>query len=65
MNKNELVFHKSSYSNGQGECIEVADVPTGGAAVRDSKDTQGPVLRFTAGGWSAFVAGVHAGEFSN
>jgi hypothetical protein len=63
VNKNELVFHKSSYSNGEGNCVEVADVPTGGTAVRDSKDTRGPILRFTAGEWSAFIAGVDAGEF--
>jgi uncharacterized protein DUF397 len=47
---------KSSYSADQGECVEVAALPDGGRAVRDSKDPDGPVLRFTAGQWRAFLA---------
>jgi hypothetical protein len=31
--------------------------------VRDSKDTSGPVLRFTLDEWNAFVGGVRNGEF--
>jgi hypothetical protein len=41
----------------------VADLPDGGAAVRDSKDPASPVLTFTAQEWVAFVRGVKAGEF--
>jgi hypothetical protein len=45
-----------------GSCVEAA--PIGGeVAVRDSKDPDGPVLRFTAGEWSAFLAGVRDGDF--
>jgi hypothetical protein len=33
-------------------------------AVKDSKDANSPVLRFSAAEWQAFVAGVNAGEFS-
>jgi hypothetical protein len=45
-------------------CVEVADMPDGGVAIRDSKagDTS-PVLLFSADEWSAFVTGVKAGEF--
>jgi uncharacterized protein DUF397 len=32
-------------------------------AMRDSKSLDGPVLLFSAGTWSAFLAGVRAGEF--
>jgi hypothetical protein len=32
-------------------------------AVRDSKNPDGPVLRFTAGEWTAFLAGVRDGDF--
>jgi len=32
-------------------------------AVRDSKDTSGPVLVFTRDEWDAFVAGAKDGEF--
>jgi hypothetical protein len=31
--------------------------------VRDSKDPQGPVLRFTHSEWAAFVAGAKEGDF--
>jgi hypothetical protein len=60
-----LSWRKSSFSNGQGgNCVEVADLPDGGRAVRDSKDRgAGPVLRFTELEWKAFTAGVRAGEF--
>lgn len=43
-------------------CVEVAFID-GGVAVRDSKDPDGPVLRFTAAEWTAFVGGAKDGEF--
>ncbi len=59
-----LVWHKSSYSSGQGgNCVEVAQLDDGGRAVRDSKDPSGPALRFTPAEWAAFTAGVRDGEF--
>ena len=54
---------KSSLSFANGDCVEVASLPDGGVAVRDSKDTAGPVLQFTASEWTAFVAGARNGEF--
>jgi hypothetical protein len=57
-------FRKSSRSNGNGgACVEVADLPDGSRAVRDSKDREGPTLLFTPAEWQAFVAGVKQGEF--
>lgn len=56
-------WRTSSYSSAQGNCVEVADLPDGGRAVRDSKDRTGPVLRFTADEWEAFTARVRGGEF--
>jgi hypothetical protein len=44
-------------------CVEVASLPDGGRAVRDSKDPAGPVLRFTASEWDAFIGGAKDGEF--
>lgn len=54
---------KSSFSFANGNCVEVADLPGGHVGVRDSKDPQGLVLRFTPGEWHAFVGGVRNGEF--
>jgi Domain of unknown function (DUF397) len=52
----ELAWRKSSYSGSSGgNCVEVAALSEGGFAVRDSKDTDGPVLGFSADEWGAFV----------
>jgi hypothetical protein len=55
-------WKKSSRSSGNGQCVEMADVD-GAVAVRDSKDPTGPVLIFTSGEWTAFLAGAKDGEF--
>ena len=64
-NVDDLAWRTSSRSNGGGgNCVEVADLADGGRVVRDTKDHgQGPVLRFTAREWVAFVEGVKLGEF--
>jgi uncharacterized protein DUF397 len=47
-------WRKSSFSTDQANCVEVAfDGP--GVAVRDSKNTSGPVLVFPATTWAAFL----------
>ncbi|MFJ8083491.1 DUF397 domain-containing protein [Streptomyces sp. NPDC096205] len=51
-------WRKSSYSGDTGgDCVEVADLRPH-LAVRDSKNPDGPVLRFPATAWSAFVESV-------
>lgn len=46
-----------------GNCVEVAHTGTDEIWVRDSKNPDGAVLRFTRPEWDAFVQGVNAGEF--
>lgn len=58
-------WRKSSYSTAEGQCTEVAALPGGAVAVRDSKNPESGALRFTAGEWRVFVAGVKAGEFDS
>lgn len=54
---------KSSLSFSNGNCVEVASLSRGEIGVRDSKDSEGPVLRFTPDEWHAFLGGVQNGEF--
>ena len=58
-----LRWTKSSLSYSNGDCVEVADLPDGHIGVRDSKDPQGPVLRFSSSEWGAFLGGARNGEF--
>lgn len=53
-------WHKSSYSDHQGDCVETGTFPDArGVAVRDTKHHRtGPVLAFSADAWSAFLAKV-------
>ncbi len=57
-------FRKSSRSTAAGNCVEIAGLPSGHRAVRDSKDLAGPVLTFTSTAWAAFTTGVRSGEFN-
>ena len=52
-----------SYAN--GNCLEVASLPDGEIGVRDSKDPDGAVLRFTRDEWHAFLGGARNGEFDS
>ncbi|MFF7650597.1 DUF397 domain-containing protein [Streptomyces sp. NPDC007983] len=56
-------YRKSSYSGQEGNCVEIAVTAGGGRAVRDSKNPDGPSLRFTGEGWQAFLLGIERGTF--
>ena len=54
------LWRKSSYSNGQANCVEVAAMGGGCTlvTVRDSKAPDSPSLVFTAKVWQHFTVGV-------
>ncbi|MFF1417239.1 DUF397 domain-containing protein [Streptomyces sp. NPDC058280] len=59
-----LEWVKSSYSGNNGNCAEVAVMPDGRRALRDSKNSHGPALVFTTDEFNAFVRGFMDGEFT-
>lgn len=58
-------WQKSSFSNPNGNCVELAQLPDGGVAVRNSRHPGGPALVYTPAEMAAFVAGAKAGEFDH
>ena len=48
----DLAWRTSSFSGSEANCVEVA--ARDGVLVRDTKDTAGPVLRFSPAAWRAF-----------
>lgn len=56
---------KSSHSNAEGNCVEVAVLAGGRIAMRNSRDPEGPALVYTPAEVAAFVAGAKDGEFDH
>ena len=59
---NDLHWFKSSAS-ASGACVEVAHLPGGDVAVRDSKDRAKAPHVYTRRAWEAFLTGAKNGEF--
>ncbi|MFE2934682.1 DUF397 domain-containing protein [Streptomyces sp. NPDC059278] len=59
----QLIWRKSSYSSGNGQCLEVGDGIQDVTPVRDSKSDRGPLLVFRDSSWSAFLTAVKANSF--
>lgn len=61
---NGVEWRKSRRSGPQGgQCVEIAHLPNGQVAIRNSRHPAGPALIFTSSEWDAFVGGVKDGEF--
>ncbi len=60
-----LFWVKSGRSNASGNCVELAQMPDGDVALRNSRDPEGPALLFTRDEIIAFVHGVRAGDFDD
>ncbi|MER6629056.1 DUF397 domain-containing protein [Streptomyces sp. NPDC000987] len=58
-----VVWRKSRHSNPEGNCVELAALPDGSVAMRNSRHPEGPALVYTGAEISAFVRGVKDGDF--
>ncbi|MEU3166055.1 DUF397 domain-containing protein [Streptosporangium sp. NPDC006930] len=63
-NTHNLVWCKSTLSGANTDnCVEIANLPGGNRAIRDSKNPNGPILNFTHTEWRAFITNVKNGRF--
>jgi hypothetical protein len=60
-----VLWRKSIHSNSTGNCVELAELPDGAIAVRNSRFPEGPALIYTRDEIRALVLGVKDGEFDS
>ena len=56
-------WRKSRASNPTGSCVEIAELPDGAIAVRNSRDKRGPALIYSRVAIATFLMAVKDGEF--
>lgn len=60
-----LSWRKSKRSGAIGNCVELAELPCGDFALRNSRHPDGPALIYTRDEIAAFVSGAKDGEFDD
>ncbi|TCP49365.1 uncharacterized protein DUF397 [Tamaricihabitans halophyticus] len=58
----DAVWRKSSRSGARGNCVEIANLPGGVAAIRNSRNPSGPALVYTRDQLDGFLTGTKHGE---
>jgi hypothetical protein len=61
----DLAWRKSSFSADQGACVELAPLPDGRVAVRNSNHPDAGTVYFTRREMDAWLKGARAGEFDD
>jgi hypothetical protein len=61
----QVTWRKSSHSNSQGTCVELATLPGGAVAVRSSRHPGDPALVYSSAEIDAFIRGAKDGEFDD
>lgn len=61
----DVTWRKSRHSNSQGTCVELAGLPDGSIAVRNSEHPDSPALIYTPAELDAFIRGAKDGEFDD
>lgn len=60
-----VTWRKSGRSSAEGNCVEVAALAGGGAAVRNSRHPEGPALIYTQAEIEALILGAKDGDFDD
>ena len=60
--RERLNWRRAKRSMNNGNCTEVATA-IGAVVVRDSKDPEGPVLRYPVTTWRSFLAAARKGKY--
>jgi Domain of unknown function (DUF397) len=59
----DAAWRTSSHSTSRNQCVEVAPLPSGQVAVRDSKNRGAGTHIFSRHAWATFTAGIKNGQF--